>query len=85
MDRSMLVYNFLVIFRRTRPDGNCFFRAFGFRLFEVNFMINIDLLCQMGIFDPNLIPKVFGLRMKMSTDGRSKPERSKIIRLHIAI
>ena len=21
-------------FRRTRPDGNCFFRAFGFRLFE---------------------------------------------------
>ena len=21
-------------FRRTRPDGNCFFRAVGFRLFE---------------------------------------------------
>jgi hypothetical protein len=24
-----------VVPRRTRPDGNCFFRGFGFRLFEI--------------------------------------------------
>jgi hypothetical protein len=32
----MLPYFYcVVVLRRTRPDGNCFFRGFGFRLFEI--------------------------------------------------
>ncbi len=33
--RLLPYFDRVVVPRRTRPDGNCFFRGFGFRLFEI--------------------------------------------------